>query len=283
MNKSAIIELKGKRVAITGSTGGLGRQLCFKLASFGAELILLDRNPVKADALQSELEKSFKGLKITRIITELEDISSVKNAVDKLTNIKPHYFIANAGAYSIPRHTCTTGYDNVFQINFISPYYMARKLYENSEDIKIIAVGSIAYTYSKINLNDVDFKTENSSAKAYGNAKRFLMLSLHEFFKGRDNLSIVHPGITFTNITAHYPPIIFAIIKEPMKVIFMKPKKACLSILEGLFKRTPYGFWIGPKLFGIWGKPKLQKLAVFRSEDSKKARAIAEKIYSKLN
>ena len=273
----------GKKFAITGCTGGLGRELCFKLAEAGAELIMLDRNPQKSETLEAELKSRFGGVKVTRITTELEDINSVKAAVDQLVQLKPHFFIANAGAYSIPRHICNSGYDNVFQINFVSPYYIIRKLHEADPDIKIIAVGSIAHSYSKINENDIDFRTYKSSAKTYGNSKRYLMLALGEYFKNSpENLAIVHPGITFTNITAHYPKIIFAIIKHPMKLIFMKPKKAVLCIYEGVFTATEFGTWIGPRIFGVWGKPKKQKLKVSYSPDAKKASKTSNEIYKTL-
>ncbi len=277
-----LIACSGKIIAITGSTGGLGKELCFKLAQSNVTLVMLDRNPEKSQALANELTKIYPNLKTIRITVDLEDMTSVKSAAEKLIKINPDIFIHNAGAYSIPRHTCTTGYDNVFQINFVSPYYIARKLSEKNQNIKIVAVGSIAHTYCKINETDFDFKNSKSSAKSYGNAKRFLMLSLHEYFKDKNTLSIVHPGITFTNITNHYPKLIFAIIKHPMKIIFMKPKKAVLSILEGVFTNTPYGYWIGPRFFNIWGTPKIQKLSVCYTKDSIKASKISEEIYSQL-
>ncbi len=271
--------LKNKTVAITGSTGGLGKEICFYLAEIGANLILLDRNRQKSENLKSELLKRFKDIKITLITTELQDIISVKNATEQLKKLNPDFFLHNAGAYSIPREVCSTGYDNVFQINFVSPYYIIRELIKNNPDIKILAVGSIAHNYSKIDINDIGFKTRKSSALVYGNSKRFLMFSLFDLFKENEqNLSIVHPGITFTNITAHYPKLIFAVIKHPMKLIFMKPKKAALCILEGFFTFTPYNTWIGPKIFNIWGKPKKQKLKTCKESEIKQISDIAERI-----
>lgn len=275
--------LDGKIIAITGCTGGLGRELCIKLACENITLVMLDRNLEKSEKLANELIKINETIKIIFITVDLEDIDSVKKATQELIKIKPNVFIHNAGAYKIPRHICKTGYDNIFQINFVSPYYIVRKLQERNKDIKIVSVGSIAHTYSKINENDIDLKTQKSCAKAYGNAKRFLMLSLHEFFKNTDNLSIVHPGITFTNITNHYPKLIFAIIKYPMKIIFMKPKKAVLSIYEGVKNATPYGYWIGPGFFDIWGSPKIKKISACFTDDSIKAKEISEKIYKNIN
>ena len=45
------------------------------------------------------------------------------------------------------------------------------------------------------------------------------------------HIAVTHPGITQTNITAHYPKLIFAVIKNPMKLIFMK-EILKLKILE---------------------------------------------------
>ena len=276
--------LNFKKVAVTGCTGGLGKEICISLLAYGAELIMLDRNEIKAEKLETELKNTFKDAKITRIKIELEDMNSVKAATDKLLELSIDVFIENAGAYSIPRHICTSSYDNIFQINFVSPYYMALKLSEKLKNIKIVAVGSIAHTYGKINENDIDFKNVKSAAKAYGNSKRFLMLALSEMFRENPEcLSIAHPGITFTNITAHYPKLIFAIIKHPMKIIFMKPKKAAKCIIEGVFDHTEHGTLIGPRIFNIWGKPKKMRFKAAFTEDSKKAVNIADKIIDKLN
>ena len=48
--------LDGKTVAVTGSTGGLGMELCDYLASLGAGLVLVDRNREKSEALADRLK-----------------------------------------------------------------------------------------------------------------------------------------------------------------------------------------------------------------------------------
>ena len=132
--------------------------------------------------------------------------------------------------------------------------------------------------------DDTDFSTRTASSKVYGNSKRYLMFSLYELFKGETDvtLSVVHPGITFTNITAHYPKLIFAVIKHPMKVIFMKPKKAALCILKGAFRSTAYHQWIGPRIFNVWGLPKLKRLKTCSRPESSSIGQAAQKIYEDL-
>ncbi|MBO5879565.1 MAG: hypothetical protein J6Q68_03335, partial [Clostridia bacterium] len=116
----------------------------------------------------------------------------------------------------------------------------------------------------------------------YGNAKRHLMYSLSDF-DSDGIISITHPGITFTNITAHYPKLIFALIKHPMKIIFMSPRRASLSILLGLFENTEGSSWIGPRLFNVWGLPKNAPLSTAAKEEREHISRVAEDIFREIN
>lgn len=276
--------LSGKTVAVTGSTGGLGKELCACLAKLGANLILVDRNAERSQSHKEELQKCFN-VSVKCINADLEDIESVQTAVGVLKSQKIDVFIHNAGAYSIPRHKCTTGYDNVFQINFASPLFMIQSLIPvlRENHGRVVVVGSIAHNYSKIDNRDVDFSKRKQSSKVYGNAKRYLMFSMYELFKDETEvtLSVTHPGITFTNITAHYPKLIFAVIKHPMKLIFMKPRKAVLSILNGVFQSTGECEWIGPRIFNVWGKPKKRKLRSCKRMERLEIARIAQEVYKR--
>lgn len=280
-------DLCEKTVVITGSTGGIGQELCMYLASLGAKLVLVDRDPTRSQRNRERIISIYPRAEAECITADLEDMGSVKAAVKILREIKPYALIHNAGAYSIPRHKCSTGLDNVFQINFASPYYITKELLpilrENGG--RVIAVGSVAHNYSKTDPRDTDFSTRTKSSLVYGNAKRYLMFALHELFRNETqaHLAVTHPGITFTNITAHYPKLIFAVIKHPMKVIFMKPKKACLSILAGMFDSAKYGEWIGPAFFDVWGYPKKRMLHTVSAEESRRIFETAERIYGALS
>ena len=276
------IRLDGKTVAISGCTGGIGRELCFYLAGMGASLLMLDRNAQRSNALKEELIARFPKLDAGHITLDLEDIENVTAVAEELERTEIDYLILNAGAYSIPRHKCTTGYDNVFQINFVAPYYLARRLLPTikARGGRIVAVGSIAHRYSHIDLNDMDFSTRKKASLVYGNAKRHLMFSFYSL--DDEAVAVTHPGITQTNITAHYPKLIYAIIKYPMRIIFMRPRKACLSILCGLFTSCTESEWIGPRLFDVWGLPRRSMLRSCDADEIAIICARADKIYQKL-
>ena len=250
--------LEGKTVAVSGSTGGIGRELCAFLCQLCADLILIDRNPLRSEALRDELLQRFPNRRIKCYSLDLEDTEAVSLEADKLLSEKIDYLILNAGAYKIPRAKGKNGYVNVFNINFVSPYLLACRLLPKISERggRVVAVGSVAHNYSVSDPADVDFASRTACSKIYGNSKRYLMFSLWGLDEYQKNISVTHPGITVTNITAHYPRALYAIIKYPMKLIFMNPKKASLSILRGLFEDTEKNEWIGPRFFGVWGIPK---------------------------
>lgn len=285
--KNNTTSLAGVTVAITGATGGLGVEICKHLASCGANLILINRNLAKTEQLKNELLKTFPNIVIDIIVANLCEFESVKNATEQLKQYKVDVLILNAGIYCVPRYTSDIGYDNVFTTNFVSHYYMVKQLLptlKKSDKGRVVAVGSIAHNYTKLNEGDVDFASNPKHSKVYGNSKRFLMFALYELFKGEDKvkLSVVHPGVTFTNITNHYPKLIYALIKYPMKFLFPSPKRASLNILAGVFRDTDYHCWIGPKIFNVWGKPKLSKLKTCSIQESSKIFKISENIYNKI-
>ena len=278
--------LAGKTVAITGSTGGLGKELSRYLLHLGASLILVDRNIKRSLEHKAMLEEEFPSSLIKCITADLADFESVKRAGELLAEERVDFLIHNAGAYSIPRNITDTGFDNVFQINFVSPYYLTRTLMKSIKERggKIVIVGSIAHNYSKTDKNDMDFKTRKKASRVYGNAKRFVMFSSFGLLESEDcpEISVTHPGITFTGITSHYPRLIFALIKHPMKIIFMRRDKAALSILKGVFDTTEKNEWIGPRLFNVWGLPKKKTLKTVSEEEYRFICDTAEKIYASL-
>ena len=274
--------LKGKTIAVTGSTGGLGRCFCAHVAGLGANLVLLDRNKEKSEEHAKALIERF-GVGVKTINVDMVDIDSVKAMCEKLKAQMVDIVVLNAGAYSLPRIKASTGFDQVFQINFVSPYYIVKELltYLKKRNGRVVVVGSISHKFAKLNEKDVDFALEKAPRKVYGNAKRFLMFSLYKLFKNENDvfLSIAHPGITPTNITSHYPKFVSGLIKYPMKLVFTSPKKASLNVVKGVFVDCPYLTWIGPRIFNIWGRPKLKKLDTCKEKEQNKIFQIAERIY----
>ena len=267
--------LDGKTIGITGSTGGLGKEICLFLGYLGANLVLINRNIKKSEEQKKDLLSKYQ-INVSIVKCDMEDIKSIYEAVDILKDIHMDYFILNAGAYKVKRYVTDLGVDNLFQINNVSPYLLINNL---SNINHVVMVGSIAYGLAKFDVNNYDYKNR-SDMKTYGNSKRWLMYSLiHKCQNENINLSIGHPGITPTDITRNYPKWLKSLIKYPMKLLFISPKKASLCIIKSMFNPS-YSYWYGPKIFNIWGRPSKKKIK-YRVEDASKMIIINESLCKK--
>lgn len=278
--------LKGKTVVITGSTGGLGKAIVKHLTSFGANFILCNRDIKKSEAQKQEILGNSPNSVVKILSLDLSNFESVNDTLKVLEKEKFDFFILNSGVYNVKRFETSLGFDNIFQINFLMPYYMVNKLLKKikNENIKVVALGSIAHNYSKLNEDDVQFLNVKKSSKAYGNSKRFLMFSLFELAeKEKVDIVICHPGVTLTNMTNHYPKAINWFVKIGIKLVFPSPQKASLSVIKALFSRTKKNEWVGPSIFNIWGYPKKSFLKTCTQEEALKIFEISEKLYKKID
>lgn len=280
--------LKGKRVIITGATGGLGKEICSYFLSLGANITLACRNKAKADSLKASLLNKYENASIDFAYLDLTKKESVDNCINELKKYNGiDILVNNAGIYNVPIKILDSGYNNIFQVNFVYTYYLTQKILpelEKKDNSTCITLGSIAHNYSKIDENDIDFKKHKLQSKIYGNSKRFLMFSLYKLFENsKVNLAIVHPGVTLTNMTNHYPKIVNWIVKLGIKLFFPSPKKATLSVLSGINSSTRTFEWIGPSRFNIWGYPKKSKLDNCSIDEFEKICEITNNIMSNLN
>ncbi len=281
------INLKNKRVVLTGATGGLGREVCKMLAHLQAKITIVCRNKSLAEKLILGIKSKYKNADIDFVQLDLNNIENVKNCINELKKYNGiDILINNAAVYNVPLSKSQLGVNNVFQINFVSTYFLTKQLLSElgkKENSICITLGSIAYNYSKINESDIDFSLQKKAGKIYGNSKRYLMLSLFKLFEGqKTKLAIVHPGITLTNMTSHYPKAINWLVKAGVKVLFPPPQKAALNIFYATQNIPQKNEWVGPRLFNIWSRPKVGKIKNLKSNEERFASSVAENYYEKM-
>lgn len=286
LNKNAV-SLKGKTVAITGATGGLGVALCRHLAHLNADILMLNRDLNKSQKLKDELLTEYPDVNVEIVRLNLSDINNVDEVCAELKERKIDFVILNAGIYNVPLERTESGFNNVFQVNFISHYHFVKALLPTfrKANTKVIAVGSIAHKNARLDERDVDYSNKKSSMKTYANSKRFLMLSLLELLKKEPDVgfAVAHPGVTATNMTTHYRKGINWFVKWGVKTFFPSAQAASLSIIYAMLNECPYMHWIGPKRLDVWGKPAVKRLKTCSAEESEKTFSIAEDIDGRLS
>ena len=106
-SKSPLIcadDCKGKLVVITGATSGIGYAVARKFASKGADLICINRNKERSEALKHEIESAYK-VKCDYILADFSSMDDTHQAAHRLLEIeKPiDIIIHNAGIYLTKR------------------------------------------------------------------------------------------------------------------------------------------------------------------------------------
>ena len=270
-----------RTLAITGSTGSLGFEVVKRIVN-DYHIILVNRNIDKSNKQKDELLKINPNALIDIIKCDMEDINSVKEATEKLIEYDIDYLFINAGILIGEKHITSFNYDNVFTTNFLAPYYIINRLKENNlPNIKVIAVGSVAQKWGKLDLNDIDHRSYKKNPR-YGNSKMFLIASLMELYKDTNKATICHPGISLTNMTKNYNKVIkfFTIIF--MTIFFQGKRKASRSLVKSITTDTPYLYWIGPHILGVYGKPKVCKIKHLKENEIKDIYEISNKLYNEI-
>ena len=136
-------DMKGKVVAITGTTSGTGYVCAREVAKLGATVILLNRKSARSEESFNNLVKEVPNGIFDAIECDLQDFENVKQAAQA---IKEKYDVLdvlcnNAGVMALPDQATKDGYDVQMQTNSISPFLLTSELFEllkKSEEARIV-------------------------------------------------------------------------------------------------------------------------------------------------
>jgi len=208
----------GKHVVITGATSGIGYLSARKYASMGADLICVNRNPEKSEALKKEIVDKF-AVKCEYIIADLSNLAEIHRVGKELTqlNTEIDVLIHNAGIYLTKRETTTDGLEKVFVIQYLASliinYLLMDKL-KYQEKARIILVNSEGHRFAAwgLRLDDLNWeKRRYSGLRSYGSAKLAQLLSMIVFKEQFKNTGIsinaMHPGAVKTQTGQENGPI----------------------------------------------------------------------------
>ena len=202
-------DFKNKLVVITGATSGIGYHTARKYAAQGANILCINRNIQKSEALCLEIESEF-GVKCDFKIADLSNLKDIYRVADELLNyVTPiDVLIHNAGIYLTKRELTSDGIEKVFVVHYLSSFiinYLLMDKLKSEGKAKIIMVGSEGHRFAAwgLKLDDLNWeKRSYSGLKSYGSAKLAQLLSMivfDEHFKNSGvTINTMHPGAVKT-------------------------------------------------------------------------------------
>lgn len=150
--KSCSDDFTNRTVVITGATSGIGYFTARKYASHGANLICINRNLQKSEALCHEIEKEFK-VQCGYKIADLSSMSDIFRVSDELLrmNVPIDVLIHNAGVYLTRREVTSDGFEKVFTVHYLASFimnYLLKEKLKAQDSARIIMVGSEAHRFA---------------------------------------------------------------------------------------------------------------------------------------
>lgn len=122
------LQLKGKRVFISGSTQGIGFAIAEQLLLEGAKVIINGRNESKTQKTLALLKERFPNEDINAIVADFSKINEIEKLLSELGDID--ILINNVGIFGMDDFFATTDEDwyNYFEVNVMSGMRLSRKV-----------------------------------------------------------------------------------------------------------------------------------------------------------
>ena len=208
----------GKLVVITGATAGIGRAAAHKFASRGADLVCINRNREKSEALRQEIEESY-GVSCGIILADLSSLAESRGAAARLLELERpiDVLVHNAGIYLTKRQLTPEGIEKVFAVNYLSSFLMNFLLADRLKaqgDCRILLVNSEGHRFAAwgLRVDDLDWeKRRYAGLASYGSAKLAQLLSMivfdERFRESGVSINAMHPGAVKTETGQDNGPV----------------------------------------------------------------------------
>ena len=125
------VNLRGKRVLVTGVSAGIGVETARTLAAHGAQVVGAARDPSKAKrATQQVLTDAANGGSLELIELDLASLASVRACAEALLAQDKRFdlVIANAGVMACPFGHTADGFETQFGTNHLGHFLLVNKI-----------------------------------------------------------------------------------------------------------------------------------------------------------
>jgi len=210
------INLRGKRILVTGVSAGLGVETARSLSAHGAKVVGATRDLAKAEAATAQVRKDAAkgGGSFELVELDLASLKSVRACADRLLEKGEPFdvVIANAGVMATPFGHTADGFETQFGTNHLGHFVLVNRIASLIRaGGRLINLSSAGHRYSNVDLEDPNFeRTPYEPFVAYGRSKTANILFAVAFDKrhrGRGvRAAAVHPGGIQTELGRYADP-----------------------------------------------------------------------------
>jgi NAD(P)-dependent dehydrogenase (short-subunit alcohol dehydrogenase family) len=210
------VNLKGKRILITGVSAGIGVETARSLAAHSAQVVGAARDLSKAKAATKQVRKdaAADGGSFELVELDLANLKSVRACADRLlAKGEPlDVVVANAGVMATPFGHTADGFETQFATNHLGHFVLVNRIASLIRKAgRLINLSSAGHRFSNVDLEDPNFeRTPYDPFVAYGRSKTANILFAVAFDQRHRDRGVraaaVHPGVVQTELGRYADP-----------------------------------------------------------------------------
>ena len=218
------MDLSGRRMVVTGASGGLGEETARALAAAGASVVMAARSPAGNDAAADRIRDRHPGADLELRDLDLASLTSVRAFAEGFLadHHDLHVLVNNAGIMCTPFGTTADGFEQQFGVNHLGHFLLAGLLLPAltaATPSRVVCLSSGAHGICGVDLDDLMFERRGYEGwAAYGQSKSANALFARELDRrvgGRGVRAFaVHPGVIMTGLSRHLDEAAYERLKE---------------------------------------------------------------------
>lgn len=218
------VDLRGKRILVTGASAGLGVETARALAARGAFVVGAARDLAKAQRATEPVRAAARsGGGLALVALDLASLASVRACAEGLLAAGERFdaIIANAGVMACPQGKTSDGFETQFGTNHLGHFAFVNRIARLAKDGgRIVVLSSAGHRFADVDLDDPGFaRTPYHPFVAYGRSKTANVLyavALDRRLKARGvRATAVHPGVIQTELGRHLTPELMQQLAPP--------------------------------------------------------------------
>lgn len=196
----------GKRVLLTGATGGIGLAAAARLAALGAQLSLVARNEARASDALERIRAAGGQTPVDVLVADLSSQASIRTLAAEVLDRYPRIdvLVNNAGAINSTRRLTEDGIELTWAVNHVAPFLLTNLLLERlkqSVPARVVTTSSDAHKGAEVPFADPNAERSYSlrGFRRYGQTKLANILFTAELARRLEGTGVTancfHPGL----------------------------------------------------------------------------------------
>jgi NAD(P)-dependent dehydrogenase (short-subunit alcohol dehydrogenase family) len=233
-------DMRAKVCIVTGGTSGIGWVTAYRLAQWGATLLLIGRDLRRGLAAEEQIqhESGNQHVKFFQVNLSVQDqirkfAEAFRQGYDRLDVL-----VNNAGTTLLTRRLSVDGVEMTFAVNHLGHFLLTNLLLDMlkaSTPSRVVNVSSRSHRRARMDFNNLQGESGYRGLQAYGQSKLANVLFTYELARRMEGTGVtvnaLHPGFVLTNMGRDNGWLIHKIVRLAMRLKGISPEEGAKTLI----------------------------------------------------